>query len=191
MDRLDVTAALREIAVLLEVQGSSPHRVRAFEKGARAIEALNQDVSVLAREGRLKEIPGIGDTLARTITELLETGHSTLLDGLRAQLPPGVAELATVLSLSKILAVHEALGVTSLAGLEKAAREGRLRAVKGFGARSEQKVLKDIEARAQRGQKTLLHHAQREGDLALERVRAQAGVLRAEIAGELRRPKGP
>ena len=187
MDRLDVVNALREIALLLEVLGSSPHRVRAFEKGARAIESLNQDVAVMARQGRLKDIPGIGDTLARTITELVEAGHSSMLDELRQQLPAGVSELATVLSLSKILAVHEALGVTSLAGLEQAAREGRLRTVKGFGARTEQKVLKDIEARAQRGQQTLLHHAQREGDLALERVRAQEGVVRAEIAGALRR----
>jgi DNA polymerase (family 10) len=187
MDRMEVAAALREIAVLLEVQGSSPHRVRAFDKGARAVEALNRDLREMARAGRLQDIPGIGDTLARTITELVETGRSEMLDKLRQQLPAGVAELATVLTLSKILAVHEALGVTSLAGLEKAAREGRLRTVKGFGARSEQKVLKDIEARAQRGQKTLLHHAQREGDLALERVRGQEGVLRAEIAGDLRR----
>jgi DNA polymerase (family X) len=187
MDRLAVAAALREIAVLLEVQGSSPHRVRAFEKGARAVESLNQDVAVLSRQGRLKEIPGIGDTLARTITELVETGRSPMLEQLRQQLPAGVAELATVLSLSKILAVHEALGVTSLAGLEEAAREGRLRTVKGFGARTEQKVLNDIEARTQRGQQTLLHHAQREGDLALERVRAQQGVAHAEIAGALRR----
>jgi DNA polymerase (family 10) len=187
MDRLGVAAALREIALLLEVQGSSPHRVRAFDKGARAIESLSQDVAVLAKSGRLKELPGIGDTLARTITELVETGRSQVLEQLRQQLPAGVAELATVLSLSKILAVHEALGVTSLAGLEQAAREGRLRAVKGFGARTEQKVLKDIEARARRGQQTLLHHAQREADLALERVRAQEGVARAEIAGALRR----
>lgn len=186
-DRFEVAAALREIALLLEVQGGSIHRVRAYEKGARAIEALNQDLEALARDGQLTRIPGIGDALARTITELVETGHTSLLDRLHQELPAGVAELATVLGLPRIRAVHEALGITTLPDLEQAAREGRLRSVKGFGARTEQKVLQDIEALARQGQQTLLHHAQREADSVLAFVRGLPEVERAEIAGALRR----
>jgi len=187
MDRFAVASALREIALLLEVQGGSAHRVRAYEKGARAVEALNRDLADLARQGRLREIPGIGEALARTITELVETGRTALLDRLRQELPAGVAELATVLSLPRILAVYETLGITTLAELAQAARDGRLRTVKGFGPRTEQKVLQEIEERAHRGQDMLLHHAQREADAVLEFVRAQPGVARAEMAGALRR----
>jgi DNA polymerase (family 10) len=161
--------------------------VRAYEKGARAVEALDRDLAVLVERGQLTQIPGIGDALARTITELVETGHTAVLDRLREQLPAGVAELATVLSLPRIQAVHEALGVTSLPELEQAARDGRLRKVKGFGARTEARVLEDIEELARRGQKTLLHHAQREADAVLAFVRALPGVERAELAGALRR----
>lgn len=186
-DRFAVAAALREVALLLEVQGGSPHRARAYEKGARAIEALNRDLAVMTKRGQLTEIPGIGDALARTITELVETGHTGVLDRLRQELPAGVAELATVLSLPRIQAVHQALGITTLAELESAARDGRLRTVRGFGARTAEKVLQDIEELAQRGQQTLLHHAQREADAVLEYVRALPALARAEIAGALRR----
>lgn len=186
-DRFAVAAALREIALLLEVQGGGVHRVRAYEKGARAIEALNQDLAALVKAGRLKQIPGIGDALARTITELVETGRTGVLDRLRQELPAGVAELATVLSLPRIQAVHQALGITTLPELEQAAREGRLRTVKGFGARTEEKVLRDIEDLARQGQATLLHHAEREAEPVLEFVRGLAEVERAEMAGALRR----
>ncbi|HET8647247.1 MAG TPA: helix-hairpin-helix domain-containing protein, partial [Vicinamibacteria bacterium] len=178
---------MREIALLLEVQGGSPHRVRAYEKGARAIESLNRDLAVMTKRGQLTEVPGIGDALARTVTELVETGRSAVLDRLRQELPAGVAELATVLSLPRIRAVQQALGITTLKELEQAAREGRLREVKGFGARTEEKVLQEIEDLAARGQQTLLHHAQREADDVLQFARALPGVQRAEIAGALRR----
>jgi len=102
-------------------------------------------------------------------------------------LPPGVVELSQVLSLSKIGSLHRALGITSLAELETAARAGRLRDVKGFGDKTEQKVLADIEALRTRGTETLLHEATREGDALLAHLRASAAVARAEIAGALRR----
>ena len=124
-DRLAVAAALREIALLLQMKGGSPHRWRAYDKGARALESLERDLMAMTRAGQLTEIPGIGPGLARTITELVETGRSPQLDELRGQLPPGVVELATVLSLPKIQAVHDALGETdaALACLEEAGEQ--------------------------------------------------------------------
>ena len=75
-DKFVVARALREIALLLEVDGANPFKVRAYERGARAVEVLREDVTVLAREGRLKEVPGIGAALASTITEIANTGRS-------------------------------------------------------------------------------------------------------------------
>src|SRR6185295_11135591 len=128
MDRMAVAAALREIALLTDMQGQGPHRARAYLKGAQSIEALERDLAALVKERLLTQIPGIGDTLARTITELVETGRSAVL------------ERGRVLSLPRLKAVQQALGVSSLAELEAAARDGRLNDVKGFGPKTVEKL---------------------------------------------------
>src|SRR5688572_29931270 len=139
-DKFVVARALREIALLLEVDGANPFKVRAYERGARAVEVLREDVTELAREGRLTEFPGIGAALASTIAEIATTGRSAQLEKLKSRLPAGVMELAPVLSLPKIKAVHDALGVSTLEELKAAATEGRLRTVPGFGEKTEAKV---------------------------------------------------
>src|SRR5678816_4316896 len=146
MDRMAVAAALREIALLTDMQGQGPHRARAYLKGAQSIEALERDLAALVKERLLTQIPGIGDTLARTITELVETGRSAVLERLRQEMPAGAVELGRVLSLPRLKAVQQALGVSSLAELEAAARDGRLNDVKGFGPKTVEKLLQDIEA---------------------------------------------
>lgn len=187
LDRLGVARALREIAALMEVEGANPFKVRAYARGARALEALAADLDVLVREQRLTSVPGIGNALASTITELVRTGRSPQLDRLRERLPPGVIELSQVLGLSRIGVLHEALGIGSLADLEAAARAGRIRGVKGFGERTEAKILADLAQLHTRGAETLLHDATREADGLLAHLRATPSVARAEIAGALRR----
>jgi DNA polymerase (family X) len=187
LDRFGVARALREIAALMEVEGANPFKVRAYERGARALEALATDLDVLVREDRLTSVPGIGNALASTITELVRTGRSPQLDRLRERLPPGVIELSQVLGLSRIGVLHKTLGIGSLADLEAAARAGRIRGVKGFGERTEAKILADLEALHTRGAETLLHEATREADGLLAHLRAMPSVARAEIAGALRR----
>jgi DNA polymerase (family 10) len=187
LDRFAVARALREIAALMEVEGANPFKVRAYERGARALEGLAEDLGALVREGRLTSVPAIGNALASAIAELYLTARSPQLERLRARLPPGVVELSQVLSLAKIAALHQGLGVGSLADLEAAARAGRIRGVKGFGERTEQKILADIEALRTRGEDTLLHEATRQGEALLEHLRASPVVARAELAGALRR----
>ena len=187
LDRFGVARALREMAALMEAERANPFKVRAYERGARALEGLAEDLGVLVREERLTSVPGIGTALASTISELFRTGTSPQLDRLRQRLPPGVVELGQVLSRSRISALHGALGITGLADLEEAARAGRIRDVKGFGERTERKILADVEALRTRGTDTLLHEATREGDALLGHLRADAQVARAEIAGALRR----
>lgn len=182
-----VAAALREIAFLTDMQGQGPHRARAYLKGAQSIEALERDLATMVKERTLTQVPGIGDTLARTITELVETGRSAVLERLRQEMPAGAVELGRVLSLPRLKAVQQALGVSSLAELEAAARDGRLADVKGFGPKTVEKLLQDIEAQARRGQKVLINAGQRQGDAVLAFARAQPGVDRAELAGVLRR----
>jgi DNA polymerase (family 10) len=186
-DKFEVARALREIALLLEADGANPFKIRAYERGARAVEVLREDVTVLAREGRLTEFPGIGAALATTIGEIATTGRSTQLETLKSRLPSGVLALSPVLSLPRIKAVHAALGISSLAELKAAAEEGRLRAVPGFGEKTEAKVLEAIGGLAERSNETLLYEAAREADGVLEHLRSSSSVEQAEIGGDLRR----
>jgi DNA polymerase (family X) len=147
VDNAGVASALREIAALLAQEGLSRFGIRACERGARAVEALSEDVAELARTGRLQDVPGVGSTLSRTIVELRETGRSELLPRLREAAPPGAAELAAVLTRRQMTTLHEeALGIASLADLRAACEAGRGRRVFGFGERSERRLLDVIEA---------------------------------------------
>jgi DNA polymerase (family 10) len=189
MDRLAIARALREIGRLLELRSENPFKARAYERGARALEALGADLAPLVADGRLTELPGIGAALAGTIRELHLRGRSEQLDRLRAALPPGVIELSQVpgLSVPRIAALHQALGITSVEGLRDALEAGRVRGVPGFGAKTEAKILAALQAREAHGEEMLLHRATAEGDAILAHVRAGADVVHAELAGALRR----
>jgi DNA polymerase (family X) len=187
MDRLAIARALREIGLLLELQGENPFKARAYERGARALEALGADLGPLVAENRLTELPGVGSALAATIRELHLTGRSEQLDTLRAALPPGVIELSQVpgLSVPRIAALHHALGITSVETLREALEAGRVRSVPGFGVKTEAKILAALAARDERGEQMLLHRATAEGGALLAYVLSGADVVHAELAGAL------
>jgi DNA polymerase (family 10) len=188
-DRLAVARALRQIAHLLRIRNESPFRARAYERGAEALEAFPGDLGALAAADRLTEIPGIGPGLARVVTEMLRDGRSTLLESLRQEMPSGVIELSRLpsLSLQKIRALQDALGVDSLAALEAACKEGRVRTVRGFGVKTEARLLEQLR-RLREGEGTaLLHRALQVGERLLRHLRGSKAIDRAELAGELRR----
>jgi DNA polymerase (family X) len=188
MDRSAVAGALREMGRLLEARGDSPFRVRAYERGARAVEGV-ADLGALVEQDRLREVPGIGPVLAAAVAELVRTGRSERLERLRAQLPPGILELSLVPGLTRrrILALHQALGIRSLDDLKAACEAGRVRTVKGFGPKTEEKILAGIAGLATREERVLLYAALREAEGLLRHLRAGPGVERADAAGALRR----
>jgi DNA polymerase (family 10) len=189
MDRLAIARQLREIGLLLELQGGSPFKARAYERGSRALEALAADLGLLVDQDRLTEIPGIGRALAGTIRELHRTGRSEQLERLRAALPPGVLELHQVpgLTVPRIAALHQALGIASLQGLRAALEAGCVRAVRGFGEKTEAKLLAGLRRLEAQGERFLLHRATAEGEQLVAHVRSGPGVAQAELAGALRR----
>ena len=157
MDRFAVASALREMGRMLEARGDSPFRVRAYERGARAVEGV-ADLGALVEQDRLREVPGIGPVLAAAVAELVRTGRSERLERLRAQLPPGILELSLVPGLTRrrILALHQALEIRSLDELKQACEAGRVRTVTGFGPRTEEKILEGIAGLATREELVLL-----------------------------------
>lgn len=191
LDKFGVARALREIGALLELEGENPFKVRAYENGARAVEGLAGDLGALVAAGRLLEVKGIGDALARKIADLHRTGTTELLDRLRAAHPPGTLELVSVPELGpkKAAALVAALGVRNLDDLERACLEGRVRGVKGFGERTEQRILEGVrQVRARRAdRRVLLAEALAAAEPLLAHLRAAPGADRVELAGSARR----
>jgi DNA polymerase (family 10) len=183
----EVARALRDIEVLLEVEGGAPFRARAYGRAARAVEATGERLPALVAEGQLLGVPGVGPRLAATIEELVGTGRSALRERLRERLPPGAAELGRVLSLPRMKALSEALDIRTLGELEAACVAGRVRSLKGFGERTERKILADLARLAGEPNGVLLPEAESEATRVLEWVRAHPDVERASVAGELRR----
>jgi DNA polymerase (family 10) len=191
MDKLEVARALREIGALLEVGGENPFKVRAYETGARALEGLAGDLGPLVDEGRLLELPGIGEALARKIADLHRTGTTPTLEKLRAAHPPGTLELVQVPELGprKVAALQTALGIRGLDDLERACLEGRVRGVKGFGEKTEQRILEGVrrlKARAAE-RRVLLADALAQAEPLLAWLREAPGARRVELAGSARR----
>lgn len=191
----EVARVFRELADLLEIQGANPFRVRAYRNAARTIEELPESIAVLARQGaaRLAELPGIGADLAGKIVELVDTGSLGAFETARREVPPGLLELVRVRGLGpkRARALYDALGIESVGELEAAARAGRVRAVKGFGVRTEERILEEIAARRAAGTDRRLLRAQaaQYGEVLLDFLREVPGVRQAEIAGSFRRAR--
>ncbi len=158
LDKFAIAAALREFGDLLALKGENQFKIRAYETGARALEGLSDDLGARVEKGTLTDIPGIGEALAGKITELVQTGHCAALDKLRGELPPGMVDLVKLPNFGpkKAKALHEALGISSVTELKAACEAGRVRAVKGFGEKTEQKILEGIAQAASRGKRILL-----------------------------------
>src|SRR6266540_4022351 len=191
LDKFGVARALREIGSLLELEGENPFKVRAYENGARAVEGLAEDLGALVAADRLLEVKGIGDALARKIADLHRTGTTEVLDRLRERHPPGTLELLQVPDLGpkKAAALQAALGLRDLADLERACLEGRVRGVKGFGERTEGRILEGVRRLRERAseRRVLLTEALAEAERLVAHLRSGAAAVRVEIAGSARR----
>jgi DNA polymerase (family 10) len=191
IDKFAIAAALQEIGTLLELKGGAYFKVRAYRTGARAVAELSEDVGKLIKGNRLTFVKGIGHALAQQIEELYTVGESSFLNKLRAELPPGIIELSNIpgMTVKKVVLLHEALGITTVEQLKAAAAAGKLRDVKGFGVKTEQKLLEAIAGNRNREHRIHLHHALRDGERILEYLGTAPGFVEGELAGSLRRSK--
>ena len=196
MNRPAIARVLRETADLLALTGGEPFRARAYERGARVLERLSDaDFDRLVAEARLTTLAGIGQGLAAVIAELAHAGRSETLEKVRGALPAGARELGRIpnLGLRKIQALHASLGVETVEALRAACEAGRVRTVKGFGEKTERRILESIRAldagatEAPGPSPALLPNALDAAERVLAHLRAVPGVTAAEVAGDLRR----
>jgi len=190
VDKATVAQVLRDISLLLQLQGESGFRVRAYDMAADRIAGLPQELGSVVAEGRLESLPGIGPALAEKITELVTTGRLGYLEELKAQFPPGLLELTQLPDIGpkKVATLWRELQISGLDELERACREGRVQKLRGFGAKSEAKMLEGIALyRRARGERKLLGDVLPVATALLERVKAAPGVVRASLGGSVRR----
>ncbi len=189
MTNHELAETFRLIADLLDIKGEVIYVTLAYRKAADSLDTLGRDVNDVWREGKLREVPGVGKAIADKIDELLTTGHLAFLDNLEAEVPPSLAELLQVPDLGpkKIAMFWRSANITTLAQLEAAARAGQLRSLPGMGPKSEAKILAGIESLARRSDRIPLGMAWPLAEAMLDQLRRVAGVHAAEVAGSLRR----
>src|SRR5687768_16500443 len=146
----EIAEAFEELASLYELDGAVVYRVVAYRNAAKAIREAGVSVSELAKQGRAVELAGVGATIAEKIDALLDTGSIPSADKLKARIPSGLIEVTRIPGLGPKRArqLHERLGVSSLDDLRRAAEEGRLKDVPGFGKKAEDNVLAALAAGA-------------------------------------------
>jgi len=193
MTNAEIAATLDQIADLLEFQGANPFRVRAYRNAARTIRDLPESVAeILAAEDRhLTELGGIGKDLAEKIATLSHTGSLPMLDELLAQVPESVLAILRVPGLGpkRAAILYHDLGISSLDQLREACEAGKVRKLKGFGAKTEQAILDGLAIAAQAGVRTYWAEADQIARSITSHLEGCGAIEQMEVAGSYRRGK--
>jgi DNA polymerase (family 10) len=186
----EIARIFEEVADVLEIQNENPFRIRAYRNATRTVEGLTTPLRKWVEEGRnLTDLPGIGKEMANHIREMVETGTLGFRDELLAEVPRSLIELMRLPALGpkKAKKIFDELKVGSIDELEAAAKEGRIAAIPGFGAKSQEKILAGIQEYRQHGSRYLLSEAERSLEPLLGYLREAPEVERLEVAGSYRR----
>ena len=191
MTNAEIAAVLEQVADLLEFKDENPFRVRAYRNGARAIRDLAESVSAIVADDwkRLLEIDGVGKAVAEKATVLVRTGGLPQWEELRAEIPESVLAIMRIPGVGpkKAAAVYHQLGVTTLDELRQACEAGRIRELKGFGAKTEQTILEGMTLAASSGERLYWAEADEIARELCGHLKGSAGIRRLELAGSYRR----
>jgi DNA polymerase (family X) len=192
MNNPEVAQTFSLLADMLDIEGTENRfAILAYRRAAEQIANLDRDINVIAQAGELRSISGIGQAIADKITALLNTGSFDLLERMKQTIPAGVVELLAVPDMGpkRVKMLWEQAGITNIAELEQAARDGKLAGLPGIGPKMETKIIANIEVTKKRGanDRTPLGLAYPLAHAMLKRLMYVDGVLRASVAGSLRR----
>jgi len=190
-DKGKLAGLFADIAQWLELKGENPFKIRAYEAAARIFEQLDTDPELLAREGKLEDIPGVGKAIAAKALEFIETGRLAYHDELKASIPAVLFEMVKIpgLGAKKALAIHAKLGVQSIGELEYACKENRLAELPGFGVKTQAKILAGIESLRRFQGRYLISDARPVAQNLVAQLAKIPGVAVISVAGSIRRNK--
>jgi len=187
---LAVAAVFDEIADRLDIQGANAFRIRAYRNASRMLQELSGDIAAMVEQGRdLTELRGIGADLAGKIREIAATGSCELLERLRREMPPAVTELLQIPGLGpkRVAVLWHDLDVQTPEQVLRAARDGRIRALSGFGEKTERRIESAVAAHLSKQRRLPLATAGHYADALVEHLRGAPGVDRVVVAGSYRR----
>lgn len=191
MNKEKVADLLEDVALLLELKGENPFKIRAYQMAAGTVKNMEEDIAAVIADGRLEQIKGIGKAIAATITEYIGTGRSAYHEELKASIPPVIFELISIPGLGpkKAIILQEKLDIGSIGELEYACRENRLIDLPGFGEKTQQKILQGIEYVKKFKGQFLLVDTWPVADKIAEYLQAHPAIQTAAVAGSVRRRK--
>lgn len=183
-----VAEILYEIADILEIKGVE-FKPYAYRRAAQNIESLPKDIEDIYNEGKLEELPGVGKAIAEKISEIIETGSSKSLDDLKKSVSVDL-ELLNIggLGPKKIMILYKMLKIKNVSDLERAAKSGKIRKLRGFGEKTEQEILKNIDFK-RKNIRVLLGEALPVAESIVDKLNKTGFVKRAIVAGSIRRMK--
>jgi len=188
MRNADIARMLERLADLLEIDGANPFRVRAYRNAAQTIRAQSRSMVDMVTAGEdLSELPGIGDDIAAKIGTIVTTGRLPLLEQVAARVPEELSDVMNIegLGAKRVKFLFEELGIRGIEDLRRAARTGKIRELSGFGKKSEESILKRVEALSGREERMLIAEAEEIAEPLLEylagRERSQAARGRRQL----------
>ncbi len=178
-------------ADILEFLGDNPYHVRAYRNAARLIRDLSEDIELLAKEGKLSQLPGIGQRLQAKILEFLRTGKIEEFEKLKQQVPDTIFTLLDIPGVGPktVKLLYDELGIRSIEDLKRAIERGDLLKLPGFGPKKVEKIKKGIELLEKSGGRILLGVAVFIADRIVNQLKEHSAVDRISVCGSTRRMK--
>ncbi|MCD5401310.1 helix-hairpin-helix domain-containing protein, partial [candidate division NPL-UPA2 bacterium] len=191
MRNSEIAQIFQDIADILEIEGENPFRVRAYQKAARTLESLPEEAGKIYERGELRNIPGVGEGLAKKMEELLTTGKLAYYEDLKKQVPPGLVELLSIPEMGPktVSLLYKKLGISNVRELEKAVKEHRLKDLPGMGKKTEENIQRGIELLKKREGRMLLGRAYPLAQSIINHLQNLTVVNRISAVGSLRRMK--
>ena len=191
MEKSDIAGVFDEIATFMELTGENPFKIRAYSAGARILENMTEDLGELIDSGKLADIPGLGEALVDKITTLRRDGVLPFHQKLKASIPAGLLEVMQIPGLGpkKVRVLWTQLAVEDLAKLKEVCEAGAVAELKGFGEKTQEKILEGIKNRIAYSKRHRWYEAAAVAEPILAGLRALPQVQLAESAGSLRRSR--
>ena len=191
MNNAAIAQVFQDMADLLELKEDNPFKIRAYQKAARAIETLPEELDQLMKEDRLREIPGVGEAISNKITELLTTGKLEAYEKLRSEFPAGIVNLMTIPGVGPktALRLSKELGISNVDELEKAIMDGRVASLYRLGDKTAENILHHIQTLRRKDRRIPLGEALPRAEEIINALKEQTGVRNLTPAGSLRRFK--
>ena len=178
MKNAEVAKVFQDIADLLELKGEKVFKIRAYQKAAFSLEHLSEEVEELVREERLREVPGVGEAIARKTTELVTTGRLKYYEDLKVEFPPGIGTLLEVPSIGPKTAMllSKELDIKSFDELEVAITNGKVASLPGMGEKASENILRRIQVLRRKDERIPVGEALTVVDEIIARMRQVLGL---------------